>query len=246
VITVELGNALRRVAHLPRLLVACDYDGTLSPIVDDPSAAVAHAPAVAALVALADFPNVRSAIISGRSLDTLATLVDTPPSVTLIGDHGARLSRLDPEALRTVEAVSEALAVVAGDFAGAMVEQKSLGAALHYRHVVDPEKAADAARAVGARFGVRIIEGKRVVEIVVGDGDKGAAIEELRSSESCDAVVFFGDDVTDEDVFAVLGDDDVGVKVGDGISLAPYRVADPVEVGGALERLCSELRMSSR
>jgi trehalose 6-phosphate phosphatase len=44
----------------------------------------------------------------------------------------------------------------------------------------------------------------------------------------------------------VLGDDDVGVKVGDGPTLARYRVADPVEVGQALEILVAELRTTMR
>lgn len=245
-IDVKLVEALQRVAHNRRLLVACDYDGTLSPIVDDPSAAVAYAPAVTALVALADFAQVGAVIISGRSPETLAALVNTPSSVTLIGDHGARLSVVDPEAGRTVEAVSDALVAAAGEFEGVMVESKSLGGAFHYRHAADPEGAADAARAIGGRLGTRVIEGKQVVELLVGAGDKGAAISRLRVTGPYDCVVFFGDDVTDEDAFAVLGDDDVGVKVGDGATVARYRVTDPVGVADALEILCSELRSAGR
>lgn len=201
-----------------------------------------HAPAVTALVTVSGFANVGTVVISGRSAQTLASLVETPPRVTLIGDHGARLSVIDPDASSTVEAVSEALASAAEKFDGAMVESKSLGGAFHYRHAVDPEGAAEAARAIGIRFGARVIEGKQVVEVLVGDGDKGAAIGHLRAEGHYDCVVFFGDDVTDEDAFAALEDDDVGVKVGSGATAAGYRVADPVEVGEALEILCSELR----
>lgn len=242
----ELVEALRRVAHYRRLLVACDYDGTLSPIVDDPSAAVPYAPAVAALIALADFAEVGAVIISGRSPETLAALVNTPSSVTLIGDHGARLSAVDAQARKKVAAVSDALAAAAGEFEGVMVESKSLGGAFHYRHAADPEGAANAARGIGVRLGTRVIEGKQVVELLVGAGDKGAAIHQLRVERPYDGVVFFGDDVTDEDAFAVLGDDDVGVKVGDGATVARYRVTDPIAVADALETLCSELRSASR
>ncbi|MBK5265824.1 MAG: trehalose-phosphatase [Acidimicrobiia bacterium] len=245
-ITKELVDAFRRVAGVPRLLVACDYDGTLSPIVDDPSTAIPHAPAVVALVELAELKDVGAAIVSGRSLRTLATFVKTPPSVVLIGDHGAWPSVVDSEAGQMVAAISEALSAVAADFDGAVVEPKSLGAAFHYRHVSDKDQASAAARAVATRFGARVIEGKQVVELVLGEGDKGAAIRRLQLRESYDCIVFFGDDVTDEDVFAVLGDDDVGVKVGDGPTLARYRVADPVEVAQSLEILVAERRAITR
>lgn len=230
------------MAHSSRLLVACDYDGTLSPIVDDPSAAVPYVPAVDALIGLAGLSNVRSVIISGRSLEALEALADAPPSVTLIGDHGAQRSESDQGAPGTIAAVTDALAEAAEAFDGAAIEPKPLGAAFHYRHVVASADAADAARTIGTAFGARIIEGKQVVEIVVGDGDKGSAIIQLRESGSFDGVVFFGDDVTDEDVFATLSDDDVGVKVGEGHTRARYRVADPAQVAEALEKLRSELR----
>jgi len=71
---------------------------------------------------------------------------------------------------------------------------------------------------------------------VLVDGDKGAAIAGLRLGWGADAVVFFGDDTTDEDVFATLGEGDVGVKVGDGPTLAGYRVSDPAEVGEHRQR----------
>ncbi len=45
---------------------------------------------------------------------------------------------------------------------------------------------------------------------------KGEAIEHLRRYTAADAVFFAGDDVTDEDAFAALIPDDVGVKSGPG------------------------------
>jgi len=33
----DVRAALGRIARVPQLLVACDYDGTLAPLVDDPT-----------------------------------------------------------------------------------------------------------------------------------------------------------------------------------------------------------------
>ena len=243
-IDAALERALRDVARRPRLLVASDYDGVLSPIVDDPSAAVSHGPAVDAMAGIAVCSGVRAVIISGRSLEVLETLAEVPLSVTLVGNHGAQA--VDSDTAAAAAAVAEALTDLAGSFKGAVVEPKPLGAAFHYRHVREPDDAAVAAREIGDRFGARIIEGKMVVEIIVGHGDKGSAIAGMREQWTADAVVFFGDDVTDESVFTILGADDVGVKVGPGPTVAGYRVADPVDVGEALELLLGELRSLSR
>ena len=67
--------------------------------------------------------------------------------------------------------------------------------------------------------------------------DKGSAIDKLRSSTGADAVVFLGDDVTDETVFAVLGPADIGVKIGDGPSRAEFRIESPEDAVVMLEFL---------
>ena len=236
--------ALRSAAGRSPLLVASDYDGVLSPIVDDPSAAVSHGPAVEAMAGIGECAGVRAVIISGRSREVLELLSDAPSSVALVGNHGAMA--VDADTVATAEAVAAALTDLARSFDGAVVEPKPLGAAFHYRHVAAPEDAASAARAIGERHGAQIIEGKMVVEVVVGHGDKGSAIDRMRTQWSADTVVFFGDDVTDESVFVTLGPHDIGVKVGPGATAARYRVADPVEVAAALEVLLGELRSLSR
>jgi len=44
----DVRAALGRIARVPQLLVACDYDGTLAPLVDDPTRAEPLPEAVAA------------------------------------------------------------------------------------------------------------------------------------------------------------------------------------------------------
>ena len=90
-ITPDLLAALRRAARAEALLVAADYDGTLAPIVNDPSAAFPHLPALDAIVDLSKLDSVRSLIISGRSRAELARLTGDPAGVVLVGTHGAEM-----------------------------------------------------------------------------------------------------------------------------------------------------------
>jgi trehalose 6-phosphate phosphatase len=84
---------------------------------------------------------------------------------------------------------------------------------------------------------VHVTEGKEVIEMAVLDADKGTAIGVLRERAAADAVVFLGDDVTDENVFALLDGPDVGVKVGPGETLARHRVASPPEAVRVLQQV---------
>lgn len=97
----ELRSAIGRIARVPQLLVACDYDGTLAPIVEDPSTAVPLPESVAAVRALAALPQTTVAVVSGRALRDLAALSRLPSEVHLVGSHGSEfdigfVERLSP------------------------------------------------------------------------------------------------------------------------------------------------------
>jgi trehalose-6-phosphatase len=64
---------------------------------------------------------------------------------------------------------------------------------------------------------------------------------ELRDAARAASVLFVGDDVTDEDVFAVLGDSDWSVRVGPGETSARHRLADPGAVQQFVRRLTNQL-----
>ena len=89
---------------------------------------------------------------------------------------------------------------------------------------------------------VHCLRGKEVVEIAVVPLGKGAGLLRLRdrlaaAGPAVEAILYAGDDVTDEDAFRVLGPQDVTVKVGAGETVARHRVADPHEMAGVLTRL---------
>ncbi|MGE2834186.1 trehalose-phosphatase [Mycobacterium sp. SMC-4] len=242
----DLTAALDAVARVPRLLVTSDFDGTLAPIVAHPSDARPLPAAADALTALAELPDTEAALISGRALADLRVLSGLPASVHLVGSHGAEFAsgfthRIDPQLLQTI---TDTLRAIAADKPGVTVETKPASVALHVRNAgeSDAEAALAAAWDAAAGWDAHVTTGKAVLEFAVIDTDKGEAVDILRSEHAASAVVFFGDDVTDEKAFRRLDGDDVGVKVGSGDTLARYRVDSPDDVAAALHHLLQRRR----
>ncbi|MEV6274315.1 trehalose-phosphatase [Nocardia sp. NPDC051832] len=246
----ELRRALSTVAREPRLLVASDYDGTIAPIVSDPAKAYPHRESVSALRALAGLTGTTAAVISGRALRDLAALSRLPVEVQLIGSHGSEFDvgfvhAIDNDAKQLLQEVQTSLTQIADNNPGASVEVKPASVALHVRNA-GPEIGRRALNSVrqgpACWVGVQTTEGKQVIELAVIPTDKGTALDTIRHQEGATAAVFFGDDVTDEKAFRVLSGPDVGIKVGDGESLARYRVDSTEMVSKALAFLLEERR----
>ncbi|TWS21131.1 trehalose-phosphatase [Tsukamurella asaccharolytica] len=246
----DLAQALAQFAGLPTVLVATDYDGVVAPIVADPAAAFPLPGTVAALESLAGLPGVTVALVSGRDRATLGRLSGAPSSLVTVGSHGAEWAEgfegaltADLRELRST--VLAGLAAIAERFPGAAVEPKPLGAALHVRNVVDPSAAplalAEARRGPAALPGVHATDGKAVLELAVLETSKGRALQTLRERTGAAAVLYLGDDVTDEKAFAVLDSPgDVSIKVDPDPAVATaarFRVDGPVDARSVFEEL---------
>jgi len=233
----ELRAALAGIARVPQLLIGCDYDGTLAPLVDDPSAAGPLPEAVAAVRALAALPQTVVAVISGRALRDLATLSRLPSEVHLVGSHGSEfdlgfIQRLAPEQHDLHGRLLAELTAIARDHPGVRLETKPVSVAVHVRGVDQGvgERALEAVRTGPATWpDIYVTNGKEVMELSLLSTDKGAAVTSLRMQASASAVLFLGDDVTDENAFAQLHGPDVGVKIGPGETLAAFRVDEPID-----------------
>lgn len=247
----SLTGALRELARVRRLLVALDFDGTLAPEVDSPDAARAIPEARDAVLRLLAMPNTRVALVSGRSLRSLIEVADLPDNTLLVGSHGIEIRlddpydrvSLDTAELEQVEVLHEVLGEVADSIDHVWLEAKPAGFALHTRLATEHDSrlahlvALSEAQAEVDSLTVR--QGKNVLEFSVRSTTKGEALEHLRRYTAADAVFYAGDDVTDEDAFAALTPDDLGVKSGPGVTEAAFRVAGPDEIALVLSTLAT-------
>jgi trehalose 6-phosphate phosphatase len=210
-----------------RLLVALDFDGTLAPIVEDPTAAVIHGDAPAVLVGLSE-QVLAVAVHTGRPARQVLALGELDQVGDAIGESGRELvilgqygnERWSSSARRVVSPKPPAgLATLIGDLprllreAGATdayVEEKGLAVAVHTRRTADPRGAFDRQLPVlteAARSRNLTVEpGRLVIEIRAAGMDKGLALRRLVDEYDARAVLFVGDDLGDLPAFEVVGE----------------------------------------
>jgi trehalose 6-phosphate phosphatase len=184
------------------------------------------------------------AIVSGRSFSDLRSLLGDTPGVVVIGEHGNDRGEeiLDPA--EVVEEMADFVRRVGETLPGSAVEVKRQGVGFHYRRANEGE----AERAVDSiltwaeeRPEIKVTMGKMIVEMSISPHHKGDAVLALKEEAGAECVVFIGDDTTDENVFAMLGESDIGIKVGPGETAADYRVDDITNVVDVLVAIESAL-----
>lgn len=239
-----LDAALAGLAARRPLLVASDYDGVLSPLVGDPSAAVPTPGVDEALTRLAAVDGVTVALVSGRGVADLQTTSGLTGPYRWVGSHGAEFDGpLTGEAAVRRDGLVELLRPLVAATPGARLEIKPASVAVHVRQVEDRSAASALLAQVGRVVDPSLTKkpGKEVLEVAVTDADKGNALRRLRAELGAAATLYLGDDVTDEDAFRALGPDAVTVKIGDGPTGARYRVADTDAALALLRRLADLL-----
>lgn len=251
----RLTEDLRRAARTPVLLVASDFDGTLAELTSTPDAASADEFSLRALRALGRAPHTHTAVISGRALTELAGKLGATPvhgrgEMRLVGSHGIeiggdaapRLTEAQHDLMRRLRSLVDELTA---RYPAALVEHKPASVSFHYRGL-DKAQVSDAlAQIESAIAGLDMIwrlDGVFVVELFVSRPDKGAALDAIRRRAGASAVVFFGDDLTDEHAFAALRPGDVGVKIGPGTTVATSRIATRADMAECLDVLLAERR----
>jgi len=214
-------------ANLSRTVVGLDFDGVLSPIVEDPAQAHIHPDAADVLLQLSR-KALAVAVITGRPARqaiALGGLDDIGGEMAMLGSelylfgqygnerwsstnrrivsprppHGlSTFLRELPRLLRTADAV------------GAHLEEKGLAVAVHTRQLDD---AADAQKRLvpvlseaAERHGLVVEPGRAVVEVRSPGMHKGKVVETLVEDLDARGFLFAGDDLGDLEAFHAVAD----------------------------------------
>jgi trehalose 6-phosphate phosphatase len=213
-----LDEVERWLARSPRCLCCSDFDGTLANLTDHPADSFLPQQRRELLATLARQPGCRYAIISGRGLEDVRQRVGLP-EVTYAGNHGLEiagpaLSYQEPDAIarqRSLLDLCRDLSVQLAAWSGVMVEYKGLSASVHYKQAAPHDWlfAAQVVQMAVLAYGELfwIAKGNYVYEIRPRvEWNKGSAVRwllrQLDIPES--AVLYIGDDRTDEDAFQNL------------------------------------------
>lgn len=218
-------DALLQVA--PRTVVGLDFDGTLSPIVDDPTRAHIHPDARDVLVELAG-EVAAIAVITGRparqALD-LGGLEEVGDALQAVGKElfvfgqygnerwssGRRriLGARPPRGLATFERDLPRALRTAGA-ADAFIEDKGLAVAIHTRRLPDPEAAFERLlpplRDLARAHGLVLEPGRSVIEVRSAGSHKGMVVQRLAAVLDAEGFLFAGDDLGDVEAFEALDD----------------------------------------
>lgn len=243
-------RALDRLCRT-RTLFAFDFDGTLAPIVSH------HAEAIIPMPTLSLLQQVRTlapvAIVSGRRLKDLRARLTLRPTY-IIGNHGIENPTATRDTLRIMHRLcikwTTALrASTEAVFNHVDIEDKHYSLALHYRVAPDRVRTRRALLRIVRTLtpAPRIVPGKMVINLLPPNApNKGQAVQQLLHDTKIQHTLFIGDDVTDEDVFALRDRRIVSVRVGrNASSHARYYLRTQKEINFVLQYLVRRLRTTT-
>ncbi|PXF39830.1 putative trehalose-phosphate phosphatase 7 [Gracilariopsis chorda] len=248
-----LPNALERIEEVlregRRVVLFLDYDGTLSPIVDDPDRA--FLPEATRQVLREVASRYTTAIVTGRSKGKIMSFVKLS-NVVYAGSHGfdidGKLAGVGDISHRVAFEYRPSLVAAKTDmekrlrqYAGASVEDNTLSVSFHYRKCEGDQIGAieSFVNGVAKQHDLALTRGKMVFELRPRVAwNKGKAVEYLLKAMKMDGEdvlpIYVGDDLTDEDAFKVLRGRGVSVIVAEThstrLTVADLRVNDPSEV----------------
>jgi trehalose 6-phosphate phosphatase len=212
-----------------KIALFLDFDGTLTPIQDDPTRCFLSEEGRELLQSIANSGRHHVTVLSGRTLDDVRARVGVH-NICYGGNHGLVISGkgmrfIHPGVLRAKPLIDEAgsrLEQKIAPFAGAWVERKGFTLSLHYR-LVNQNTVRQLKRAfykVAAEISrgslLTVMKGKKVLELMPGiPWTKGnAVLWILHRLGDGYMPIFVGDDVTDEAAFKALENGGITIRIG--------------------------------
>jgi len=230
-----------------RRLLLLDYDGTLIPFFVRPEVARPSETLIKLLEQLCDDPQNEVVLISGRDRGTLERWFGNI-DLRLVAEHGAWIREeewelIEPLANDWKEEIRPILELYMDRTPGSFIEEKEFSLVWHYRRA-ESELASVRARELKeelfhltANLNLGVLEGSKVLEIKNIGINKGRAALRWISKEQWDFILAIGDDLTDEDVFAVMPESAYSIKVGLSPSKARFNIVSQYEVRDLLREL---------
>jgi len=243
------------------ILLALDYDGTLTPIVSSPEKALLSPNVKKLIISLKNKPNFSIGVITGRALSDIKNLVGIE-DIYYAANHGFEIEGRGVKFRHSsylkfakyLEKIADELRHATKDIKGAIVEDKGFTLSLHYR-MVKGERIAKIKR-IFKRIcqqylksrRIKITEGKKVLEVRPAfKWNKAGAFQMIKRIVLAEKKniknilsIYIGDDKTDEDIFQVIKEKDISIFVGKAkSSKAKYFLSSTKEVAQFLKKLDS-------
>lgn len=247
---IDLQKFFEKV-HTSSSLLILDYDGTLAPFVQNRMQAYPYPGIKERLLALKNSKRVRMVIVSGRRLSDLEILLNELPELELWGSHGLErklpngkklIDQLDS---RVLEAIQEGKNACQKLIEPELCEVKPFGIAVHWRGLL-PSQAWQIQAAIQACWqGLTLNNALEIhhfdggLELRPKDKNKGYAVRKLLNEvPKGTAIAYLGDDATDEQAFAALGDRGLKVLVREQLrpTLANIHLIPPKELLAFLDQ----------
>lgn len=231
-------------------LILLDYDGTLVNHTPIPESASLPEHMSDIIIKLVDIPRTKIFIVTGRTPVDIDKFLNHIP-INIIAEHGA-IEKIggvwQNQIINNFKWKKEILPIlnqITANCPESYIEEKEFSLTWHYRNS-DPELGYSCSRElihllneIVHSFNLKILDGKKVVEILTNETGKGSAVKKLVEQSSYDFVLSIGDDVTDEEMFEFFlhHSNAVTIKVGEGSTHARYKFNSIGEVASLLNQL---------
>lgn len=233
-----------------RVFIFLDYDGTLAPIVREPKAAKLPSATKKTLRQLAGKKKFILGVVSGRLLSDIKKRLGLK-NIVYAGSHGLEIEykkkrllpkdKLQTKSKLVLKKAKSQLAKNLKGISGVILEDKGLILAVHYRKVAltKQKRVVKIFKELSKPFLstklLKIGSGKKVLElrpnIAFTKADSVNFFHKKFKKTKNDLTLFFGDDLTDEDVFKILKKPDLGVRIGlNRSSQAKYYLSTPKQL----------------
>lgn len=231
-------------------LVLLDYDGTLVNYTATPEKAKLTLEITDIIRRLISLPGMEIFIITGRRHEDIDRFLDHIP-INIIAEHGAIIKengkwknqeRIGDSWKKPVISVMNQ---ITDTCPGSFIEEKIYSLAWHYRNA-EPDSGYTSSRElirlmnnVVGTYGLKILDGNKVVEILSDSIGKGKAVKKLNEQNIYDFILSIGDDATDEEMFEYFQNHSNAytIKVGEGDTFAKYKLNDISEVVSLLKKM---------